>query len=88
MRNPFDDLAAGYEAWYATPLGAFVIAQEETELRRILTQTGGGRVLDVGAGTGRWARRLAQQGRHVTALEPSESMARLGEARSRDFGVR
>lgn len=86
-RNPFDDLAADYEAWYATPLGAFVIAREEEALCEVLAQTGASHVLDIGAGTGWWARRLARGGRRVTALEPSEPMACLGQARSRGLDV-
>lgn len=41
-----------------------------------------GRVLDVGSGTGRDARGLTARGLHVTAVEPSATFRRLGEASS------
>jgi 2-polyprenyl-3-methyl-5-hydroxy-6-metoxy-1,4-benzoquinol methylase len=48
-----------------------------------------GRVLDVGAGTGRYAVPLAEMGARVVAVEPNEAMARLlhQEAREREVSV-
>jgi SAM-dependent methyltransferase len=40
------------------------------------------KVLDVGAGSGRDARALASRGHHVTAVEPAESLRRLGRVAS------
>jgi ubiquinone/menaquinone biosynthesis C-methylase UbiE len=80
-QHPFDAIADAYEAWYATPLGSFVIAQEEQTLIDAVSGPPG-RVLDVGAGTGWWSRILAQRGFSVTALEPSAAMRRVGTARN------
>ena len=77
--NPFDEIADEYEAWYATPLGAFVIAEEERALLQAIP-VATGRLLEVGAGTGWWSRILARRGFSVTALEPSAGMRRVGAA--------
>lgn len=77
----FDQLAAEYESWYATPLGAFVIGAEERTLLAGLPAAPG-HVLDVGAGTGWWSRILSQRGFQVTALEPSDEMRRIGASQS------
>ncbi|ETN89595.1 hypothetical protein TNMX_00940 [Thermus sp. NMX2.A1] len=55
-KDPFAPLAEAYEAWYETPLGAFAIAEEEKALRALLPP--GESLLEVGAGTGYWLRRL------------------------------
>jgi len=76
----FGPLADEYETWYATPLGTFVIAEEE----RLLVEAvpgAAGRLLDVGAGTGWWSRVLARRGFRVTAVEPSAAMRLVGAAR-------
>ncbi len=72
--DPFAHLAEAYEAWYETPLGAYVIAEEEKALRALLPP--GESLLEVGAGTGYWLRRLAYPVR--VALEPSEAMRKVG----------
>lgn len=77
----FDELAADYESWYATPLGAFVIREEERALLAALPPAPG-RALDIGAGTGWWSRILSRRGFQVTALEPSAQMRQLGARRS------
>ena len=76
--DPFAPLAEAYEAWYETPLGAYVIAEEERALLSLLPP--GESLLEVGAGTGYWLRRLPYPKR--VGLEPSEAMRRLGEARA------
>jgi SAM-dependent methyltransferase len=76
----FDELADEYESWYATPLGAFVIREEERAILADLPAPG--RLLDIGAGTGWWSRILSRRGFQVTALEPSVAMRRIGAAES------
>lgn len=78
--NPFDDpeLASGYEAWYETEGRA----AEEAE-RRLLTWLLSGlppiqTVLEVGVGTGHFARWLASQWYRVIGVDRSAPM--LGEA--------
>ncbi|MHB8459846.1 MAG: class I SAM-dependent methyltransferase [Candidatus Limnocylindrales bacterium] len=78
--NSFDEIADEYEAWYSTPLGAFVIAEEQEALLEAISGATG-RLLEVGAGTGWWSRILARRGLRVTALEPSSAMRRVGAGR-------
>jgi ubiquinone/menaquinone biosynthesis C-methylase UbiE len=85
--DPFDGLAAGYESWYATPLGAFVIAREEEALLSAIDDERPASIVDVGAGTGWWSRVLAGRGWRVTAVEPSEAMAGIGRDRCRGLAV-
>lgn len=75
--DPFRHLAAAYEAWYETPLGAFAIAEEERALRSLLPP--GESLLEVGAGTGYWLKRLPYPKR--VGLEPSSAMLQVGRAR-------
>ena len=75
--DPFASLAEAYEAWYETPLGAYVIAEEERALKGLLPA--GESLLEVGAGTGYWLRRLAYPKK--VGVEPSEAMRRLGKER-------
>ena len=81
LENPFDDIAAEYETWYSTALGAFVIASEQEALLAAISGEAG-RLLDVGAGTGWWSRLLAGHGFEVTALEPSPAMRRVAATRT------
>ena len=85
--DPFAALADSYEAWYATPLGAHVVEQEERALLGALGDADGA-VLEVGAGTGWWSRILAGRGWSVTAVEPSAAMRRVGESRTAGLDVR
>lgn len=79
--DPFAPLAAEYESWYATPLGGYVIAEQERALLAALPGDPGS-LLEVGAGTGWWCRRLAARGWEVTAVEPSAAMRARGAATS------
>lgn len=78
--HSFDEIADEYEAWYSSPLGSFVIAEEHEALLEAVSGATG-RLLEVGAGTGWWSRILARRGFSVTALEPSSAMRRVGAAR-------
>jgi ubiquinone/menaquinone biosynthesis C-methylase UbiE len=66
----------GYERWAATydTMGNWLLELEEPEVDRVLGDVEGLDVLDVGAGTGRHAIRLAERGAHVTAVDFSERM--------------
>ncbi len=81
LEDPFDEIAAEYETWYATALGAFVIASEQEALLAAISGAAG-RLLEVGAGTGWWSRLLARHGFEVTALEPSPAMRRVAATRT------
>ena len=76
--DPLAFLAEAYEAWYETPLGAYVIAEEERALKGLLPP--GESLLEVGAGTGYWLRRLPYPRR--VGVEPSEAMLAVGRRRA------
>ena len=73
----------GYDRWAATydTMGNWLLELEEPEVDRALGVVSGLAVLDVGAGTGRHAIRLAEGGARVTALDFSEGM--LARARGK-----
>ena len=66
----------GYDRWAATydTMGNWLLELEEPEVDRALGDVAGLDVLDVGAGTGRHAIRIAEQGARVTAVDFSEQM--------------
>lgn len=73
----------GYDRWAATydTMGNWLLELEEPEVDRALGDVDGLDVLDVGAGTGRHAIRLAGRGARVTAVDFSEGM--LEQARQK-----
>jgi len=80
MDNPFDDLtlAAGYEAWYETE-GRAADRLERDLLGRLLAVFPAARsVLEIGTGTGHFARWMHAMGWQVIGLDVSEPM--LAEA--------
>jgi ubiquinone/menaquinone biosynthesis C-methylase UbiE len=84
MENPFDDpaLAAGYEAWYETE-GRVADQLERNLLGWLLAGWPGARsVLEIGTGTGHFARWMHAMGWKVIGLDVSEPM--LAEAARRD----
>jgi len=76
----FDPLAAEYEAWFETKLGALVAEREREILLRLLDPRPGELVLEVGSGTGYFLREVAGTGARCIGLEPSAAM--LAVARS------
>jgi SAM-dependent methyltransferase len=65
---------AEYDAWYATRRGAWILAREWRLVRRLLGLAAGARVLDVGAGTGRFTALLDGAGLSPVAAEPDRGM--------------
>jgi len=66
----------GYDRWAATydTMGNWLLELEEPEVDRVFGDVAGLDVLDVGAGTGRHAIRMAERGARVTAVDFSEQM--------------
>ncbi|MEN3007698.1 class I SAM-dependent methyltransferase [Pseudothermotoga sp.] len=75
LNDPFANLAESYDSWYETPLGSFIIKEEEKILRDLLPA--GEKFLEVGAGTGWWLRRFRYS--EVVAIEPSIRMLEIGK---------
>jgi len=73
----------GYDRWAATydTMGNWLLEIEEPEVDRALGDVAGLDVLDVGAGTGRHAIRIAERGARVTAVDFSVQM--LDKAREK-----
>lgn len=72
---------AAYDAWYATPRGRWIGETEYRLVSRLLAAAPGDSLLDVGCGTGWFARRFAAGGLHVTGLDANAEW--LAYARSR-----
>lgn len=70
-----------YDAWYDTPRGRWIGANEWVLLHRLLAAEPGQTLLDVGCGTGWFARRFAADGLRVTGIDPDPAM--LDFARTR-----
>lgn len=85
--DPFASVAADYDRWFETPLGAFVDREELAALARLLAAVPRGHVLEVGAGTGHVVKAVRAQGFTVTAVEPSAAMRAIGERETHGAGV-
>jgi ubiquinone/menaquinone biosynthesis C-methylase UbiE len=77
--RPFDSLAESYDRWYETPLGSFVDRAERQAIFDLLAARPGELILDVGSGTGRYARELVSQGMRCVSLEPSPAMLAIAQ---------
>lgn len=80
--NPFTaaELAAGYDAWFDDPLGALLDRLEQRLVLRLARPRPDERALDVGTGTGHYARLLADRGLAVTGLDSSAAMLAVARA--------
>jgi ubiquinone/menaquinone biosynthesis C-methylase UbiE len=80
----------GYDRWAATydTMGNWLLELEEPEVDRAFGDVAGLDVLDVGAGTGRHAIRLAERGARVTAVDFSEQMVERARQKPGAEGVR
>ena len=78
----FDEgVAVHYEAWYETPEGRRAGALEKAALRRLLENFPDAQsVLEVGGGTGHFARWLNEQGLAVVGLDVSAAMLAQAQA--------
>ena len=74
MGAPFDDQAAAYNRWYATPLGQMVDRVEKEALFSLVPEVQGRRVLEVGCGTGNISLALAHRGARLVGLDASGPM--------------
>jgi ubiquinone/menaquinone biosynthesis C-methylase UbiE len=81
MGTIFNDQAAAYDRWYASPLGKLVDRVEKEALFALLPEVEGRRVLEVGCGTGNITLALAQQGAQMAGLDASLPM--LGRAKAK-----
>jgi SAM-dependent methyltransferase len=87
MGMGFDDQAAAYDRWYATPLGALADRVEKEALFALLPPVAGLRLLEVGCGTGNISLALAAKGAEVVGLDASAAMLARAQAKARGTGV-
>ncbi len=83
----FDDLAAGYDDWYRTPLGALADALERDAVFSLAGEVDGHTALDASCGTGHYALALARRGARVTAADASTPMLARAQAKARREGL-
>lgn len=81
----FARLASHYDAWYATPVGAWADRHEMATIFRLLALQPGERLLDIGAGAGRYAAAAVRYGVDVVGVDASEAMVDV--ARQRTAGL-
>lgn len=81
-RGNFEQLANRYDAWYATPIGAWADRHEVAVIFRLLAVQPGERLLDLGTGTGRYALVAAQQRARVVGVDTSPAMLEFARTRS------
>ena len=89
-RFDFDRIAPRYDAWYRTPRGRMYDRLEKRAIDRLLPPpSSGGRLLEVGCGTGHWSEYFLQRGFEVKGVDVSESMVAIARQReiAADFGV-
>lgn len=87
--EPFERHAAGYEAWYETARGRRVAEIEWALLEWLLAGLGesGGRLLEVGSGSGHFGRRLSGAGWRVVGLDRAPAMLRASRGLTPAFPV-
>ncbi len=77
MQGPFDPFATLYDSWFDTPLGGMVDQLEKDLLLQYMGSVAGQAALDVGTGTGHFARFLAERGARVVGADISRAMLRV-----------
>ena len=85
--HDWKDLAARYDAWYQTPLGAFAHALEQEAIFGLADVKPGERVVDIGCGTGIYALELARRGLRVIGLDSSLEMIAIAREKCREDGL-
>jgi ubiquinone/menaquinone biosynthesis C-methylase UbiE len=78
--RPFDEAAATYDDWFKMPLGAFADQVERHAIFKLLAPQAGELILDIGCGTGRYARELARRGTRAIGVDPSMGMLAVAQA--------
>ena len=83
----FDHLAFRYDAWYTTPLGAFVNTREKEMLFTLAKVQPGERVLDVGCGTGDYTLDLTRRGIQAVGIDLAPAMLAVATSKAKAAGL-
>lgn len=79
----FGRIAHRYDAWYQTPRGRMYDRLEKAAVDSLLPPApGGGRLLEIGCGTGHWSEYFAGKGYAVTGVDISERMIAVARQRN------
>ena len=79
----FDTLAETYDRWYDTAEGAMYDRLEKQAIAELfLKNTSGGKLLDVGCGTGHWSQFFGDIGLTVTGVDISPEMIRVADGKN------
>ena len=70
----FDKEATFYDNWYKTTLGEFVDKVETECAFGLLSLTEGGKIIDIGCGTGNFSIKLAKKHYEVVGIDISKNM--------------
>lgn len=78
----FDAVAERYDRWYDSPRGAMYDRLEKRAAATLLPSIGRDKeLLDVGCGTGHWARFFSERGFAVAGIDVSPAMIRVARAK-------
>ena len=81
-RFDFGPMAERYDQWYETDEGALYDRLEKRAVVRLLPHNGRGKeLLDVGCGTGHWARFFSEHGFTIAGIDISPSMIRVAHGK-------
>ena len=82
-RFDFDAVADKYDKWYETVEGAMYDRLEKKAVSRYLQQNAqGGKLLEVGCGTGHWSQFFSDCGFAVTGVDVSERMIKIAQGKN------
>ncbi len=81
-RFDFGKIAHRYDAWYRAPRGAMYDRLEKRAIDRLLPCVpNGGKLLEIGCGTGHWSEYFSNKGFDVTGVDISEQMIAIARQR-------
>lgn len=85
-KNYFQELAAKYDAWFATPHGRYVQRYEREAVMELAAVTPGLEVADIGCGTGIYTGELLAAGARVVGVDISPEMLAIAAAKNEEYG--
>ena len=77
----FDNVADQYDGWYDNPVGQTYDRIQKREIAYALEPSDGGRMLEVGCGTGHWTAFFASEGFDVIGVDVSWKMLQLASSK-------